>query len=416
MPQPRPDRTVDAGTAAGPIWPHRTLDVPGLRAAGWAPTPFRDFVVKVHQRCNLACDYCYVYEMSDQSWRTRPAVMPDEVAVAAAGRIGEHARTHGLDRVRLILHGGEPLLAGRHRLRSLVSAVRAALPPGCRCEVGMQTNGVLLDEPMLVGLRDLGVVIGVSLDGPPAVNDRHRKLRNGQGSSAAVHRALGLLSRPEHRPAYAGLLCTINPAVDPDACLDALLAYDPPAVDLLFPHANHAEPPAHAGPGRTPYADWLIAVFERWYGAERQPTRIRLFESVISLLLGGRSRSEQVGLSPVAVAVIETDGAIEQVDSLKSAYPGACGTGLTVQADPLDAALEHPGVVARQIGLRALADECLACPVHAVCGAGHYAHRYAPAAGFRHPSVYCADLTRLITHIRSRVGADLARLAEARLP
>ncbi|BCJ53504.1 hypothetical protein Asp14428_49790 [Actinoplanes sp. NBRC 14428] len=54
----------------------------------------------------------------------------------------------------------------------------------------------------------------------------------------------------------------------------------------------------------------------------RRETGIRLFEELISLILGGTSRSDQVGLSPVAVAVIESDGAIEQVDSLKSAYPG----------------------------------------------------------------------------------------------
>ena len=32
----------------------------------------RQFLLKVHSRCNLACDYCYVYQHADQSWRTRP--------------------------------------------------------------------------------------------------------------------------------------------------------------------------------------------------------------------------------------------------------------------------------------------------------------------------------------------------------
>ena len=124
--------------------------------------------------------------------------------------------------------------------------------------------------------------------------------------------------------------------------------------------------------------------------------------------MGGQSRSEQVGLSPVATVVIETDGAIEQVDSLKSTYPGACAIGLNVLADPLDAALEHSGVIARQIGRAALGETCLRCPVHRICGGGHYAHRYRPGVGFRNPSVYCRDLRRLIDHIRGRVSADAA--------
>jgi uncharacterized protein len=131
---------------------------------------------------------------------------------------------------------------------------------------------------------------------------------------------------------------------------------------------------------------------------------------VLALILGGTSRSEQVGLSPVAVVVVETDGAIEQVDSLKSAYPGACDTGLNVLTDSLDAALGHPGVVARQIGTAALSATCLSCPSRDICGGGHYAHRYRAGRGFRNASVYCADMLELIRHIRTCVIADLERL------
>ncbi|GAA0464130.1 hypothetical protein Ade02nite_31020 [Paractinoplanes deccanensis] len=395
-----------------PAWPHQLLDVAGLRAEGWRPTPFRDFVLKVHQRCNLACTYCYVYEMADQTWRGRPMVMPEHVVEAAAGRIGEHAREHRLDRVNLILHGGEPLLAGRDRLRSAVRTLRAALPPGCTASVGLQTNGTLVDKAILGDFRELGVSVGVSLDGPPALHDRHRRYANGRGSFAEVHRALTLLAEPARRDVYAGLLCTIDPQTDPVACYETLLSYAPPAIDFLLPHANWEEPPRR-GPGATPYADWLIEIFDRWYKASPQPVRIRLFESLLHLAVGGSSRSEQVGLSPVALAVIETDGAIEQVDSLKSAYEGACATGYSVLTDPLGAALGHPGIVARQIGMRALADACQACPVGAACGGGHYAHRYRRADGFRNPSVYCADLMRLIRHVDTQVRADLAELSEA---
>ena len=378
-----------------------------LHAEGWRPAPFREFVLKVHQRCNLACDYCYVYEHADQSWRRRATVMPRHVVEAAARRIGEHATAHGLDRVRLVLHGGEPLLAGRDRLRSMVETLRAALP--CPATVTLQTNGTLLDEAMLDRLRADGVSVGVSLDGPPGANDRHRRYADGRGSSGEVHRALSLLSRSKHRDVYAGLLCTVDPESDPIGCFEALLAFDPPAVDFLLPHANWDNPPSRREAGGTPYAQWLISVFDLWYDTRPPATRIRLFESLIALTLGGTSRSEQVGLSPAALAVIETDGAVEQVDALKSAYDGACETGVNVLTGPLDAALEHPGVVARQIGVRGLADACRACPVHPICGGGHYAHRYRAGAGFRNPSVYCADLLRLIRHVGERVAADLTR-------
>lgn len=394
---------------SGPTeWPRRGLDVAGLRAAGRPPTPFRDVVLKVHQRCNLACDYCYVYEMADQSWRTRPMLLSESVWRAAAGRMAAHARTHGLDRMRLVLHGGEPLMAGAARLERLIGDFRAAFDGVADLRVQVQTNGLLLNREVLDVLRGLGVEIGVSLDGSRADHDRRRRHADGRGSFDAVDRALRLLTEDRHRDSFAGLLCVVDPATDPAATYEALLEYRPPALDLLLPHANWRTPPARpAGAGATPHADWLIAVFDRWYDAPAQEVGIRLFEDVLALVLGGTSRSEQVGLSPVAVVVVETDGAIEQVDSLKSAYPGACDTGLNVLTDSFDDALDHPGVVARQIGLDALGPICRTCPEQAVCGGGHYAHRYRAGHGFRNPSVYCADMRKLIGHVRGRVREDL---------
>ena len=99
---------------------------------GWKPLPFREFIVKIHSRCDLSCDYCYMYEMADQSWRDQPRRMSLEVAEHAASRIGEHARAHRTPSVELILHGGEPLLAGRELISRLVT-VRHGRQPARVC-------------------------------------------------------------------------------------------------------------------------------------------------------------------------------------------------------------------------------------------------------------------------------------------
>src|ERR1700748_3816539 len=80
----------------------------------------RQFVLKVHSRCDLACDHCYVYEHADQSWRQRPQSLDEETAERVAERITEHVRAHALRDVAIILHGGEPLLYGPERTRSLL--------------------------------------------------------------------------------------------------------------------------------------------------------------------------------------------------------------------------------------------------------------------------------------------------------
>jgi uncharacterized protein len=394
-------------------WPYAELDVPELVHAGWRPTPFHDVILKVHQRCNLACDYCYVYEKADQSWRTRPATMAPEIWRAAITRIANHVRSHGLTSIRVVLHGGEPLLYGAGGLTELATATRAALPETCAADIGLQTNGVRLDVPMLSALARSQIRVGVSVDGIEETHDRHRRMPSGRGSFAAVSRGLELLRRPEYREIYAGILCTVAADTDPLACYEQLLAFEPPLIDFLLPHANWKEPPPRHAESATPYADWLIAIFDRWYNSPAPP-RVRLFDDILALTLGGRSGSEQIGLSPAAMVVVESDGAIEQVDALKSAYEGACATGLSVLHDELDEALRDPGVIARQIGVRALAIECRSCEFRNQCGGGHYAHRYSPGEGFLTRSVYCDDLKKLIRHIGNRAALDVKGLEATR--
>jgi uncharacterized protein len=141
-------------------------------------------------------------------------------------------------------------------------------------------------------------------------------------------------------------------------------------------------------------------------------TGIRLFEEIMVLLLGGTARSEAVGLTPVDLVVVETDGTIEQADSLKVSYPGAPETGLDVFRYTFAQAALHPAFRARQRGTAGLGPVCRACPRARVCGGGLYAHRYHPGAAppFSAPSVYCHDLALLVDHIAARVRRDVARL------
>lgn len=388
-------------------WPLVDLDVGAVRAGGRQSVPFRQFILKVHSRCNLSCSYCYVYEMADQAWRNMPKRMSDAVVAKSVERIAEHAQAHALNSVDVILHGGEPLLAGSGWLANLIDSLRVQVP--AQVNVAIQTNGTLLSRPVLETLKRLRVSVGVSLDGDAEATGQHRRFANGRNSFDAIADGLRLLGLAEFRACYSGLLCTIDTRNDPIATYEALLKFTPPALDLLLPHANWSSPPPGVG-----YADWLISVFDRWYDAPRQETQIRLFRELIQLVLGQPGAVEGLGLLPSTLVVIDTDGSVKQLDSLSSAYPGAADTGLHVSSGSLDDALDHPTTVARQLGAAALSAQCLGCPVMEICGGGLYPHRYRHGVGFRNPSVYCADLLDLISHVRHRVFADLSPLEALR--
>ncbi|MFF2353018.1 FxsB family cyclophane-forming radical SAM/SPASM peptide maturase [Kitasatospora sp. NPDC058115] len=365
--------------------------------------PFTQVVLKVHSRCDLACDHCYVYEHADTGWRSRPRVVGDAVLGRAAERIGEHAAAHGLTAVRVVLHGGEPLLAGPEVIRRAAEALRAALPEVCEPDLRVHTNGVRLTAAYCELFDELGIRVGLSLDGDRAANDRHRRFADGRSSHPQVLRAVGLLREPRFRHLFAGLLCTVDVANDPVAVYRALAELQPPAVDFLLPHATWEHPPQRpAGAGATPYAHWLLAVHAHWE-ADGRPFAVRTFDSVHRTLSGLPGLSESLGLEPVDLVVLETDGTYEQADSLRTAYDGAPATGMDVFRHSLDDVLRHPGIAARQSGLSGLSATCRACPVVRSCGGGLYAHRYRDGS-FDHPSVYCADLRALIDGLAARAG------------
>lgn len=394
---PEPPAAFDSATAepaAGPV----------TRSA------FGQFVVKLHSRCNLACDHCYVYESGDEGWRTRPRAMSVSTLNHVAARIAEHARTHALPEVVVILHGGEPLLSGRDRVAHLLDGIERDLAgTAVALRATVQTNGTLLDAAWLELFARHDVKVGISVDGSRRAHDRHRRFHDGRGSHDAVTRSLDLL-RAEHPALFGGLLCTVDLENDPVDTYETLLGYEPPMMNFALPHATWDKPPPVGPAGRhsgAPYGEWLCAAFDRWYDAPRRETRVRLFDAAVALALGGTGHSEVLGNGVPSAVVVETDGDIECTDALKASFPGAAATGLNVARDSFDDAARQPEVQAARGGVDALCRTCRACPVVDMCGGGLYAHRHRRGTGFLNPSVYCRDLERFVSHVRSRVVSDV---------
>ncbi|MDU1581636.1 radical SAM/SPASM domain-containing protein [uncultured Cutibacterium sp.] len=143
--------------------------------------------------CDLACPYCY-------RRNRRGGRMSIEVADAALDLVADGVRGTGRP-AHVQLAGGEPTL-----VPDLVEHVarRVAAIRGGRVTCGIQTNATHLDGDMVAILRRHRVRVGVSLDGPPQVQEQAR------GSAASTFRGLLELARADVPVRVTTVLSALN--------------------------------------------------------------------------------------------------------------------------------------------------------------------------------------------------------------
>lgn len=330
-------------------------------------------------------------------------------------RIGEYAADRQLDRLSVVFHGGEPLLYGASRLAYLAAELRRAMPGSSRCDVSLQTNGVLLTAETLDILADADIGISISLDGPRDVHDLHRLTPAGRSSHGNTERALALLAtRPE---VFAGVIAVIDPSTRPRDVLAYFAQRPMPSLDLLLPDATHVRQPLGRDTDPHLYTRWLIEAFDIWFD-EFSELPIRTFDSLLGAVCGEPSPTDAFGFGDVSLLTIETDGSYHDLDVLKITTEGRSALGMNVRDHSVNDACSAPALAehSRLLSPAGLSEQCRSCPEVLVCGGGAVPHRYAED-GFRHPSVYCAELLALIRHVRTRMTQSLAAarpLADAR--
>lgn len=377
----------------------------------------KGLVIKVASRCNLNCSYCYVYNQGDTTYQLQPRFMSGETVSLLLKRVGDYCRRHRSRTFRFIFHGGEPLLAPVSFYYEFVEKVTSYLPTYTAVSYFIQTNGVLLTDRWCQVLGELNIQIGISLDGDPQTHDKYRIDHKGRGSYEATIQGLRKAQTHKAIRYEPGILVVIDPTSDPASFLEQMVRLKISSLNLLFPDGTHTNRPPHLPLHslETPYADWLVQVFDKWLQlpVSERPS-IRLFQQLINLILGFTPAATVVGRKPGVFLVIETDGSIEAEDSLKVCQPGITKEGQHLQTHTLESALAAPLVTQCAHSRSVLPTNCLPCPIRNVCGGGFVVHRYHPENGFDNPSVYCRDLLRLITHIQTAVLATLpASLVES---
>lgn len=358
-----------------------------------------DAVLKVTERCNINCTYCYMFNKESELYRKKPKQMKLDVAEVVANHLVQGAQDVGAETLRIIFHGGEPTMMGVATFDKLCQIFVASAADKVDLQFTIQTNAMLLDDAWIRLFERYRISIGVSLDGERDVNDIHRIDHAGRGTYDRTAEGVRLLSEAHRQgkiPA-PGVLCVIDPAQDGRRTFNHFakdLGFQ--WIDFLLPIDTHetASNAIGAGVGR-----YLASVFDAWNELGDKKVSIRFFDLFYSFMTGyERKAGKPIPYSEgTLILTISTDGTFGPDDTLRIVsddyYSFDCRT------DSLTSYLADPRIRALSAANQKLPNACADCAWGAYCvgGAtnGRLVNRYSRIGEFENKSVVCDGLMQI---------------------
>lgn len=359
-------------------------------------------VIKISERCNLACDYCYFFFGGDESYKEHAPIMSKSNIYALSDFLKQAIVDLSLTQVSVILHGGEPLMMKKERFSLMCEQMISAVTPLTDLVISLQTNAILIDDEWIDIFEKYNVYPGVSLDGPKELNDIHRVDKKGRGSHDRVVKGIKKLQVAEknNRIGRVGVIMVANPEFNANEIYNYLtrdLGFT--RIHFLLPDASHETFDSSQIDG---FEEYLLSLTKAWIVDDRKDIDIRFFDSQTKRLVQdrkGRDIFNDYGPLRSIILSISSDGEISPDDSTRVANPSFMKTGLFIQNTTLLDAILHPT-------MRRISDEtaktpkgCLECDWEKVCRGGDISHHYKGSShnlnddAFDEKSVYCKPLT-----------------------
>ena len=144
--------------------------------------PLNEILVKpAGPDCNMACAYCF-YREKENLFPAGSHRMSEGVLDAVLRQFLQNGDGAGLS---IGWQGGEPTLMGLPFFEKAM-VLEERYGQGREIGNGLQTNGILINRNWTQFFKQYRFLIGLSIDGPEAVHDRHRRLAGGGPTWARV--------------------------------------------------------------------------------------------------------------------------------------------------------------------------------------------------------------------------------------
>ena len=267
------------------------------------PHPFSLLIKPVSCDCNLRCNYCF-YASKTEFFGHGRHLMPTSLLEQLCSEYLALPMENHL----FCWQGGEPTLAGLDCYRKAIECMKCFGGHGVNVSNALQTNGTLLTDEWGEFLAEYHFLVGVSIDGPPAIHNRFRRDASGKGSYNEVVAGIKLLR--SHAIPFNALTVVNSHSADHPLEIYRHLR------DTLGIHYHQyiEETSGEFAVSANQWGDFLIAVFDEWYAHDQRRVSVRLFDSIMNKLETGKADCCAMDTSCNQYLVVEYDGSIFPCD------------------------------------------------------------------------------------------------------
>lgn len=354
-----------------------------------------DAVVKLTERCNINCSYCYMFNKESDLFESKPKALNDDTVYAIAAFLLDAARKVEAHTVRIILHGGEPLMLRRSEFKSVCQTFIDVLHPKVKVQFTVQTNGMLISESWLQIFEEFDISVGISLDGNRQQNDANRIDHKGRGTFDRVMAGTKLMfdAAKSGRLSNPAVLCVIDPHADGAQVFDSFVSNGFKWMDFLLPIETHETINLFTV---SKIEKYLASVFDAWQRKNDPEISIRIFDNFYSYMTGfdrvsGKRLQNGRG---TFILTFSTDGTYGPDDTLRIVSDDYFD--FSVHEDSLEDYLASPIIREVLSGLTTPSYQCEGCPWvgHCISGSvnGRVVNRFIPNEGYSGKSVLCSAL------------------------
>ena len=361
---------------------------------------------KMSEVCNLDCPYCYFFFNGDESHKDNPARMPVRIAELTGKFLAEGARELGIPVVSIALHGGEPLMVGKKRFREICDALIRTISPHASLQLGVQTNGILLDEEWIRLFSELNISVGISIDGPKHINDAVRFDKLKRGSYDRIVQGIKLLqkSHKEGLIGEPGALAVILPGTSAKEIYNHIV-HDLGLwkFDFMLPKDSWEN---YSQDMSSFVEKFSLELMNCWLEDDNPNINVRSMKNMFAPFLtdfGVDTRINYI-VDLTETITIRSNGDVSPDDSLPSISKEYRHTGCNVATSTLKEFYAHPLWEDLRHTISKPPEACAKCEWLGFCGGGELITRYSKSRKFDNPTIYCNRNKILYSRVREYIS------------